>query len=130
MGKVIKVNPCNIQPSQDFLKEDTFQFIKASYEKGELDNLPPTPIVIKDEKGAYVAVDGHNLLAFCCLMNSECEVYVAENKNDKMPGDSEMTRERNKDLEEKYNLTLSSQNEVKKKGINSIKDLCDSSRLT
>lgn len=124
MGKIIKINPVHVQPSQDFLKNDTLLFIKENYDKGLWDKLPPTPIVRENPRGGYIAIDGHNLLAFYASLNNECEVYVAENKNDALSGDSEMISKRNKDLYEKYDAALIKADELVKNGIRSIGDLC------
>ncbi len=123
MGKIIKINPVHIQPSQDFLKADTLAFIEENYKKGYLEKLPPTPIVRENPRGGYIAIDGHNLLAFYASLNNECEVYVAENKNDGLSGDSEMISKRNKDLYEKYDVALVEVDELVVKGIRSIGDL-------
>lgn len=126
MGKVIKINPSEIQPSQDFLKADTLAFIEEHYVKGNFNMLPPTPIVRENPQGGYVAIDGHNLLAFYASLNMECEVYVAENKNDALVGDSEMISKRNQDLFEKYDTALIEVDKLGEKGIRSMKDLLES----
>lgn len=123
MGKVVKINPANIQPSQDFLKADTLAFIEENYAKGNFNMLPPTPIVRENPQGGYVAIDGHNLLAFYTSQSLDCEVYVAENKNDRIIGDSEMIRKRNQDLFEKYDWVLVEADKLGKKGIKSMMDL-------
>lgn len=123
MGKVIKINPAEIQPSQDFLKADTLAFIEESYTKGNFNILPLTPIVRENPQGGYIAIDGHNLLAFYASRNLDCEVYVAGHKSDVLPGDSEMIEKRNKDLYEKYDAALSEAGKLVEKGIRSIKGL-------
>lgn len=123
MGKIITLDPGNIKPSQDFLKPDTLAFIEENYNRGFLDKLPPTPIVRENPQGGYIAIDGHNLLAFYAFKKLECEVYVAENKNDGLLGDSEMIQKRNKDLYEKYDAVLIEVDKLGEKGIGSIRDL-------
>ncbi len=123
MGKIITLDPGNIKPSQDFLKPDTLAFIEENYNRGFLDKLPPTPIVRENPQGEYIAIDGHNLLAFYASKNLECEVYVAENKNDGLIGDSEMVQKRNQDLFEKYDRALVEANRLAEKGIVSMVDL-------
>ncbi len=123
MGIIIKTNPSLVRPSQDFLKKGTLVFIKDNYEKGNFDKLPPTPIVRKDLNNELVAIDGHNLLAFYTKINLDCEVYVAESKNDGILGNSEMILKRNNDLFEKYDTVLGDADALSKKGINTIKDL-------
>lgn len=124
MGIILKTNPSLIRPSQDFLKEDTLNFIKQNFDTGNLDRLPPVPIVRKDATGHYVAIDGHNLLAFYSLKNMECDVYVAESREDKLIADSQMVAKRNQDLFEKYDYALEQATLLSNKGISTIKDLC------
>lgn len=123
MGKVIKINPAEIQPSQDFLKVDTLAFIWENYTKGNFDSLPSNPIVRENPQGGYIAIDGHNLLAFYASKNLDCEVYVAEHKDDALVGDSEMIEKRNKDLFEKYDWVLVEVNRLAEKRIVLIADL-------
>ena len=130
MSHIIKTNPSLVRPSQDYLKGDTLDFIKQNFEAGNLEKLPPAPIVRKDENGGYIAIDGHNLLAFYSLRNMECYVCVAESKDDKIEGDSEMIQKRNTDLFEKYDSALNEANSLKEKGIVTIKDLCNSAGLS
>ncbi len=124
MGIIVKTNPSEVRPSQDFLKENTLRFIKENYEKGNFDKLPPTPIVRKDNEGRFIAIDGHNLLAFYYIKNLDCEVYVAESKDDGLLGDSDMVTKRNKDLFEKYEVVLGEAESLTQKGIRTIGDLC------
>ncbi len=124
MSKIIKITAATVKSSQDFLKQDTISFIKENYEKGNLEKLPPTPIVREFLEGEYIAIDGHNLLAFYCLKNMDCNVFVAENKNDGIAGDLDMVKKRNKDLFEKYDTVIGLHRDLSKKGINTIADLC------
>ncbi len=73
-----------IAPSQDFLKEGTVRFIFACLRDGNTDDLPPTPLVRKDEKGKLVAIDGHNSLLFERFA-ARIEVIVAESSVDGLP---------------------------------------------
>ena len=124
MGKIIKVKAATIKPSQDFLKEDTLAYITKNYEKGDFDKLPPTPIVRRFSDTEYIAIDGHNLLAFYAMKDMDCDVYVAENANDGIVGNSEMILKRNSDLLEKFENVIDVSEEIAKKGIYTIKDLC------
>ena len=126
MGIIVKTNPSKIRPSQDFLKKDTLDFIRFNYEKGNFEKLPPTPIVRKDDAGNYIAIDGHNLLAFYSFKSMDCEVYVSEHKEDRFLGDSEMIEKRNKDLFDKYDSALKKSDLLSTKGIKTIGDLCKS----
>ncbi len=130
MGIILKTNPSVIRPSQDFLTEDTLNFIKRNFEAGDFGKLPPAPVVRKDENGRYVAIDGHNILAFYSLKNMECDVYVAERKEDKLEGDSEMIVKRNQDLFEKYELVLEEANVLRTRGISTINDLCKFTKVS
>lgn len=123
MGKIVKINPADIHPSQDFLKADTLAFIEENYNNGFFDKLPPTPIVRESPDGGYIAIDGHNLLAFYASLNIECEIYIAENKEDELIGDSEMISKRNKDLYEKYDIALIEADKLVERGIRSMRDL-------
>lgn len=130
MGKILKINPSLIKPSQDFIKEDTFNFIKETYRKGDFDKLPPTPIVRKGNNDTLIAIDGHNLLAFYSLMQIDCEVYVAENKEDVLEGGTAMIKKRNKDLFEKYDYALEQSILLDNNHISSISDLCKFADVT
>lgn len=109
MGQIIKISSKKIKPSQDFLKENTVKFILTCCFEERRDKLPPAPIVrydaINDE---YIAIDGHNLLAVKDLFGEECEVFVAENANDKLTtsefpeSSQDGLMSRNKDLAEKF----------------------------
>jgi len=123
MGQILKINPANIQPPQDFLKANTLVFIEENYKNGFFDKLPPVPIVRGNSQGGYIAIDGHNLLAFYTSLDIECDVYVAENKNDGLVGDLEMIKKRNQDLFDKYDLVITKVKELRENGIGLIKDL-------
>ena len=125
MGKIIKINPATIKPSQDFLKKETFNFIKENYHTGNFDKLPPTPIVRNFPDGGYIAIDGHNLLAFFYSKSMACEVYLAENKDDGILGSSDMIKKRNADLEKKYDTVIDEYKSLEEKNIRTIKDLYD-----
>ncbi|HSW99843.1 MAG TPA: hypothetical protein VLH38_02285 [Patescibacteria group bacterium] len=59
----MQIAPEKILPSQDFLKEKTVRYIFDCLANGQVDRLPPAPLVRKDEHGNLVAIDGHNLIA-------------------------------------------------------------------
>jgi len=124
MGKIIRVDPSQIRPSQDFLKKETLLFISEKYKNGDFNALPPIPIVREISEGTYISIDGHNLLAFYTLKNIECEVYVAYDRNDGIKGNSEMINKRNSDLVERFNNVISIALELETKGIRTILDLC------
>ena len=124
MGVIVGTSPSFIRPSQDFIKEDTLNFIKQNYESGNFDKLPPTPIVRKDGDGNYIAIDGHNLLAFYSLKGLDCDVYVANSDTDVLEGSSDMVAKRNKDLKEKYDSALKEADLLASRGIKTIADLC------
>lgn len=123
MSRIIKINPSTIRPSQDFLKKDTLAFIKENFDKGAFDKMPPIPIVRKAPDESYIAIDGHNLLAFYTMHKMECEVFVAEHADDGIPGNFEMIKKRNADLKEKYDSALEQSEKLADKGIHTIEDL-------
>ena len=112
-----------VRPTQDFLKEDTLKHIVQCYKTGNLEKVPPPPIVRKDADDSLVAIDGHNLLAVNYLLGKSTEVFIAKDSNDKYPGESEAIIKRNKDLNEKYDSAIVSSRELEIKGIKTIKDL-------
>jgi hypothetical protein len=121
----MKVSPNQILPSQDFLKAHTIHFIVESINKGELEKLPPSPIVRKDDSGRLIAIDGHNLIAVRCQRNEEIEVHLAHSADDGLPNTSEANIQRNKDLKAKYNSVLLERLRLHEQGIDSFKDLID-----
>jgi hypothetical protein len=123
MGKIININPKIAKPSQDFLRKDTLEFIKNNYDNSNFEKLPPIPILRK-QNDDYIVIDGHNLLAFYFIKGFNCNVYVADNKEDVILGDSEMINKRNRDLYEKYDLALEQAKFLSNARINNIEDLC------
>lgn len=122
MTILLSVDSGSVIPSQDFLKEDTLRHIFECYKTGNLEKLPPPPIV-RNVENSFVAIDGHNLLAVNYLLGKSTEVYVAKNPDDGLPGESESAIKRNNDLKEKFDLALEVADSLKLKGINSIVDL-------
>ena len=124
MGKLIKIATKNILPSQNFIKDDTIEFILKCLNRNEEDKLPPAPIIrVKPESDKYIAIDGHNLLAVCDMLGKDCEVYLAESIYDKLLGNTDSIIERNQMLEEKYDQVLQSTKTLKRKGVGSFTDL-------
>ncbi|HTE57710.1 MAG TPA: hypothetical protein VK694_03115 [Verrucomicrobiae bacterium] len=117
------VSPEQIAPSQDFLKERTVRFIFACLHEGNADNLPPTPLVRKDEKGKLVAIDGHNLIAVRLFRGEDIEVVVVESPTDGLPPTTEANVTRNRELAEKYDSALDKQRKVAAEGIVTFSDL-------
>lgn len=121
MGEIIKTKTYGIIPSQDFIKEGTIKYILECINSGELDRLPPTPIVRrKPDSDEYIAIDGHNLLVIYDLLDRECEVYIAGSKDDGLEGDAESIKKRNQDLKEKFDQVLE---DIKNINIKNIKEL-------
>jgi hypothetical protein len=118
-----EVNPRRVQPSQDFLKEKTTKFILECIKNGEEDQLPPTPILRKDDQGQLVAIDGHNLLAVMAYFDRKVEVHIAENNEDGLPATSEANIIRNQDLKNKFESCLDARDEVQRNGVHSFRDL-------
>ena len=123
MPTLLSVNPNDISPSQDFLKEKTVRFILECIRNGNEDQLPPMPIVRKDSGGKLVAIDGHNLLAVMSRLGRKQIVHVAENAADGLAQTSDANKARNQDLAEKYDSSLSASEEVAIGGIRSFDDL-------
>jgi hypothetical protein len=117
------VSPEQIAPSQDFLKEKTIKFIFACLRDGNTDDLPPTPLVRKDEEGKLVAVDGHNLIAVRLFRGEDIEVIVAESSSDGLPPTTEANITRNRELADKYESVLVERQKVAAEGIVTFADL-------
>lgn len=128
MGKLIKPNASEIKPSQDFVKEGTVGYILECIVNGEEDKLPPTPIVRNNPNGSgYIAIDGHNLIIIYELLGRECQVYLAESKDDKLEGfpssSPRMIEERKKELFEKYDKVIDDVLILEKQGITTFSSL-------
>jgi cytidyltransferase-like protein len=105
MGTYCYVDPRQVLPSQDFLKDGTMRMIANALACGQLNRLPPPPIVrTATFSERPVAIDGHNLLAVKLLMGENCLVYLAEHPNDHLPlsTDDSAIDNRNRDLAEKF----------------------------
>jgi hypothetical protein len=118
-----EVLPEIIAPSQDFLKPNTVRYIIGCIADGRFDELPPTPLVRKDEKGSFVAIDGHNLIAVRLFRNEPVEVIVANSPIDGLPGTTTANIERNKELKEKFDTVLDERRRVAAEGILTFSDL-------
>jgi hypothetical protein len=119
----MKVSPELILPSQDFLKPRTVTFILECFVKGQLDELPPHPIVRKDDAGNLIAIDGHNLIAVKLKRGEDIEVHLATSPDDGLEPTSEANIQRNKDLKEKYESVIAEAKALQAKGIHSFNDL-------
>ena len=119
----MKISPATILPSQDFLKEGTVRFILGCLRTGNLDELPPTPLVRRNEDGQLVAIDGHNLIAVRQFRNEDIDVIVAGSADDGLPPTSEANITRNQELAAKFDTVLSEQQRVAAEGVGSFDDL-------
>lgn len=119
----MRVNPREIAPSQDFLKEKTTRFILEALRNGDEESLPPTPIVRKDEQGELVAIDGHNLLAARAHHGQLADVHLAESSEHGLPEIDEASILRNKDLREKFESSLEGRELARANGVHSFDDL-------
>lgn len=117
------VSPNQILPSQDFLKPDTLKYILACMESGELEKLPPAPIVRKDESGNLIAIDGHNLIAVKQSLGKEVEVHLATSAEDGLPAVSESNIARNRDLKDKFESVIIDNKRLQESGITTFDDL-------
>ncbi|MDP2103815.1 MAG: hypothetical protein Q8K26_02750 [Candidatus Gracilibacteria bacterium] len=126
MGKILKIHPRNIKPSQDFLKEGTVKFIFTCYSEDKKDQLPPAPVVQRSpDNGDYIAIDGHNLIAVKDYFDEECEVFVADHPEDELtenefPGASpDGLASRNADLREKFESVVDDYKRLSEGGLDS-----------
>lgn len=117
------ISPEKIAPSQDFLKERTVKFIFSCLRDGNTEDLPPTPLVRKDEEGNLVAIDGHNLIAARQFLGEDIEVIVAESSTDGLPPTTEANITRNEELAAKYDSVLEERRKVAAEGIVTFADL-------
>lgn len=117
------IDPREVAPSQNFLKEHTVRFILECLRKGDEASLPPEPILRLDAEGKPVAIDGHNLLAVRAFMNQQQDVHIASSPEDGLIGDSEGNAARNEDLRNKFVSSLVERDEVAAEGITSFDDL-------
>lgn len=115
----MQVSPEQILPSQDFLKERTVRFIFECLNTGNVEDLPPTPLVRQDPEGRLVAIDGHNLIAVRYNRNEPIKVIVATSSTDGLPATSEANITRNQELADKYDTVLDEQRRVAAEGITS-----------
>lgn len=118
-----EISPALILPSQNFLKEKTVRYILGCIEDGRFDELPPTPLVRKDEAGQLVAIDGHNLIAVYLYRDEPINVIVANSSTDGLPPTTEANITRNQELAEKFDTVLVERRNVEKEGINDFFDL-------
>ena len=119
----MKVSPESILPSQNFLKPKTIAFIFDCIRESKYEDLPPAPIVRRDDKGNLIAIDGHNLIAVKLYRHEQIEVHVANNANDGLQPISDANIQRNKDLYEKYERVIDYYTELQNEGISNFEDL-------
>ena len=119
----MQISPETILPSQDFLKEKTVQYIFDCLANGQLDKLPPTPLVRKDENGDLIAIDGHNLIAVRLFRGELVEVVVADSPDEGLPETTDANIERNQELAEKFETVLEDRRRVVAGGILTFADL-------
>lgn len=117
------ISPEKIAPSQDFLKERTVRFIFSCLRDGNTKELPPTPLVRKDEVGNLVAIDGHNLIAARQFRGEAIEVIVAESSTDGLPPTTKANAIRNQELAAKYDSVLDDRRKVVAEGVVTFADL-------
>lgn len=125
MMRIVKVNPDSIKPSQDFLKPGTIRHIISCIKTGDIENIPPTPIVRMDENDELIAIDGHNLLAVKSYLHEEVDVHIATSANDGLSPTDVAAGKRNEELNLKYEDVINFQKAISSKGINTFKDLTD-----
>ncbi len=123
MGRSVLVDPKEIKPSQDFLKEGTVKFIFDCLKNNQSNLLPPQPIVRRDDNGELIAIDGHNLIAVYDWLGEDVSVFVVDNKNDDLQNYGSGIELRRKDFQEKFQKVILWRERLKKQGINSFADL-------
>ncbi len=119
----MRISPELILPSQNFLKPDTVIFIFNCIERGDLDRLPPPPIVRRGDGNELIAIDGHNLIAVKLYRKEDIEVHPADSAIDGLLTLTEANVQRNKDLYEKFELAVSERNRLYAEGVMSFWDL-------
>ncbi len=117
------IQPEKILPSQDFLKPETINYIFTCIKKGELEKLPPSPIVRKDGSGNFIAIDGHNLIAVKLSLGENVDVHLASSPDDGLPTDSEANVKRNEDLKEKFETVIRDSSHLRESGVTTFNDL-------
>ena len=117
------ISPEKIAPSRTFLKERTVKFIFSCLREGNTEELPPTPLVRKDDEGNLVAIDGHNLIAVRQFRGEDIEVIVAESASDGLPPTTKANITRNEELAAKYDSVLDERQRVAAEGIITFADL-------
>ena len=117
------VSPKQIFPAKDFLKENTVKFIFSCLREGTTDDLPPTPLVRKDDDGNLIAIDGHNLIAVRAFRNEDIEVIVADSATSGLPPTTDANITRNQELAAKYDTVLEERQKVVDEGIVTFADL-------
>lgn len=93
-----------------------------------MDSLPPTPLVREDDKGGYVAIDGHNLIAVRAYLDQPVEVHIARSPSDGLPNTDEMSMTRNQELAEKFETVLDEAELISSSGIARFSDLIKSNK--
>jgi hypothetical protein len=120
---IMKVSPEQILPSQNFLKPGTVQFILRCLNTGKTEELPPPPLVVEDENGRMIAVDGHNMIAVSRYRGELVKVSIAKSATDGLPPTSAANDTRNQELADKYDTVLDEQRRVAAEGITSFDSL-------
>ncbi|MDP3742054.1 MAG: hypothetical protein Q8R15_01940 [Candidatus Micrarchaeota archaeon] len=130
MGNFILIEAKQVSPSQNFLKEKTLGYVLACYFDNREADLPPAPIVrLIPGRNAYVAIDGHNILAIDDLLQRKTKVYVAASYYDQLTSDAclsssqEGLKQRNNDLKQKFDQCLIEAKNLEKEQISSFSDL-------
>lgn len=126
MGRYYYLNPKQILPSQDFLKCGTFRMIIDALENGQIDRLPPPPIIRSVPFSTKpAAIDGHNLLAVKCLLGENCLVYFANDKLDTLSilSSNKGVDERNKELKNKFDASEMEAHRLYEEGIVGLQSL-------
>ena len=119
----MNVSPDQLHPSQDYLKPGTISFILKCYGANRLDDLPPSPIVRKDDDGNLIAIDGHNLIAVKLHKGEHIDIHLAESADDGLLETSEANMKRNSDLKAKFESILHDRAATAASGVDTFRDL-------
>ena len=119
----MRISPEQILPSQNFLKPRTVAYILDCINSGKFEDLPPDPIVRKDDQNNIIAIDGHNLIAVRLHRGEDIEVHIAASPDDGLAADTEANVQRNKDLKEKFDSVIDNNKQLREEGINTFSDL-------
>jgi hypothetical protein len=84
MGKIIRLRPEDIRPTQPYLTEESLCYFFQKHLKGEGEKLIPPAVRYHRKRKEYLTLDGHNTIAAAQIFDKDLPVYVARHKYDFM----------------------------------------------